>query len=291
MVGKMKQSVRHPRRSGLPAKALASAGFTLIELSIVLVIIGLVVGGILVGRDLIKAAELRGFVSQIEKFNTAFNTFQLKYNCIPGDCANESQFFSTLQNGDGNGLIGSCFGGGGPPCSVYSGGYDYTKEMANAWAALSLAGLIPGGYDPTSTQPGKGFPLVASQNNNGIMIGAWNGTNYYRTGMAGVWGGGVLPATGTSFGSTSFTFTPLEAFSIDTKMDDGTPTGGNIKWVNECAYNCFQFETPTQIDSLLGFVADGALGASSPYCFNSAANAFNTANTAKLCDAAIPGQF
>lgn len=43
------------------------SGFTLIELSIVLVIIGLIVGGVLVGRDLIKAAEVRAQVSQIEK--------------------------------------------------------------------------------------------------------------------------------------------------------------------------------------------------------------------------------
>src|SRR3984885_3925644 len=63
----------------------AQACFTLIELSIVLVIIGLIVGGVLVGQDLIKAAEIRATVSQIEKYNTAANTFQTKYNALPGD--------------------------------------------------------------------------------------------------------------------------------------------------------------------------------------------------------------
>src|SRR5476651_1560647 len=60
-------------------------GFTLIELSIVLVIIGLIVGCILVGQDLISAAEVRATVGQIEKYNSAVNTFRGKYNSMPGD--------------------------------------------------------------------------------------------------------------------------------------------------------------------------------------------------------------
>src|SRR5580658_3705227 len=63
----------------------SEAGFTLIELSIVLVIIGLIVGGILTGQDLIKAAEQRATLAQIEKYNTAVNTFRNKFGGIPGD--------------------------------------------------------------------------------------------------------------------------------------------------------------------------------------------------------------
>src|SRR3984957_20998129 len=62
-------------------------GFTLIELSIVLVIIGLIVGGILVGQDLIKAAEVRAQLLQIEKYNSAVNTFRGKFGGLPGDLA------------------------------------------------------------------------------------------------------------------------------------------------------------------------------------------------------------
>src|ERR1700753_1576823 len=90
-------------------------GFTLIELSIVLVIIGLIVGGILVGQDLIKAAEVRAQISQIEKFNTAVNTFRGKFGALPGDLppavANQYGFVvgASCVGGwgqrDGNGLI------------------------------------------------------------------------------------------------------------------------------------------------------------------------------------------
>ena len=60
-------------------------GFTLIELSIVLIIIGLITGGILVGRDLVHAAEIRATISQEQRYNTAVNTFKLQYGYLPGD--------------------------------------------------------------------------------------------------------------------------------------------------------------------------------------------------------------
>lgn len=72
----------------MPPATTAQRGFTLIELSIRLVIIGLIVGGVLVGRDLIERAQ----ISQIEKYNTVVHTFQLKYNALPGDIANAAQF-------------------------------------------------------------------------------------------------------------------------------------------------------------------------------------------------------
>ena len=94
-------------------------GFTLVELSIVLVIIGLIVGGVLVGQDLIAAARIRSQLSQIDKYNIAVNTFRLKYNVLPGDMlpdqASAFGFFhrSGVHNdGDGDGYV---IGWGGAP--------------------------------------------------------------------------------------------------------------------------------------------------------------------------------
>src|SRR6201999_103149 len=93
-------------------KRTSEQGFTLIELSIVLVIIGLIVGGVLVGQDLIRAAEIRATLTQVEKFNTAVNTFYGKYGALPGDMNNGVAltfgFLSragTAGQGDGNGLM------------------------------------------------------------------------------------------------------------------------------------------------------------------------------------------
>ena len=90
----------------------AQHGFALIELSIILVIVGLIVGSILAGQDLVRAAAVRATISQIERYNTAVNTFRGKYNYLPGDIkdpdASGFGFAARGQyagEGDGNGLI------------------------------------------------------------------------------------------------------------------------------------------------------------------------------------------
>ena len=60
-------------------------GFTLVEMSIVLVIIGLIVGGVLVGQDLVKGAQIRATVAQLQQYDAAINTFRGKYDQFPGD--------------------------------------------------------------------------------------------------------------------------------------------------------------------------------------------------------------
>ena len=131
--------------------------FTLIALSIVLVIIGLIVGGVLVGQDLIKAAYARAQVSQIEKFNTAVNTFYGKYGALPGDMnatiATNFGFTARGQyagEGDGNGILeGILWNAAGENDGIVQG----TGESAMFWVDLSSAvagNLIEGGFTATS---------------------------------------------------------------------------------------------------------------------------------------------
>ena len=121
------------------------SGFTLIELSIVLVIIGLIVGGILVGQDLIHAATIRSQISQIEKYNTAVNSFQIKYDGLPGDlqASQAAQFgfghrVGDSGRGDGNGLLEGGTTGSSNVCG----------EIEFFWLDLSNAGLISEQFQP-----------------------------------------------------------------------------------------------------------------------------------------------
>ena len=123
-------------------KNLVSGGFTLIELSIVLVIIGLLVGGILTGQDLIKASEIRSQISQLEKINTAVNSFKTKYNQLPGDmaAADAAQWGFQARNGsdgsgNGDGVLRGRSNG-----AVY--GWNQIGENTLFWRDLSQAGLI-----------------------------------------------------------------------------------------------------------------------------------------------------
>jgi prepilin-type N-terminal cleavage/methylation domain-containing protein len=78
-----------------------SRGFTLVELSIVLVIIGLLIGGILVGQSLIESAKMQSFVRQMAQYDALTASFKSKYKQLPGD----SSVFGCTANLDGSGNV------------------------------------------------------------------------------------------------------------------------------------------------------------------------------------------
>jgi len=78
-------------------------GFTLIELSIVVVIIGLIVAGVVGGQKLVNQAKLRTLISEINKYQAAFMSFKLQYEGLAGDFKTASSYWPGVPNGDGNG--------------------------------------------------------------------------------------------------------------------------------------------------------------------------------------------
>ena len=206
------------------------AGFTLIELSIVLVIIGLIAGGVLVGRDLIKAAEVRATVGQIEKYNSAVNTFRTKYNAIPGDMlptdAAAFGLYNTPSAGDGNGLIAS--NGDNGPNAPYG-------EPLIFWRSLSDANLIDGSFGASliygwtayfgnNVDPSNWFPSAKLGRGNYVVVGSSNGVNYF-----GITGIPSIFVNSGGWTALSANLTPIEAYSIDIKTDDGMPETGTIQ--------------------------------------------------------------
>ncbi len=210
-----------------------TSGFTLVELAIVLVIIGLIIGGVLVGQDLIKAATIRSTVSDIEKFNAGATTFRGKYNGLPGDltaaravefnlsAAADANSAGTAGLRDGNGVLE-----GGAAGNTNLGG-----ETALFWQDLGKAGLIAGTY------PGIGtvvFPAVAvtTANANSYMPHAKlrDTANYYTYSTAGrnwFYIGSIAADTAGVITPTA-AVTPQEAKGIDEKIDDGFPTTGVV---------------------------------------------------------------
>jgi prepilin-type N-terminal cleavage/methylation domain-containing protein len=233
-------------------------GFTLIEMSIAMVIIGLIVGGVLVGRSLIAASGIRATITQIEKYNAAVNTFKGKYAYLPGDIKDpEASAFGFLargsQPGQGNG-DGVIAGFWNPASLTY--GSVQTGEPTAFWVDLSSAHLIPGGFNtatPTalaapgctvsaSTAPSLGnyFPTAALGFGSYVVAwsGGWSGTdgnNYfsvlaipelycYSLGYSidysgGAWTGPVPLGGGLSV---------AQAYSMDNKIDDGMPQSGRV---------------------------------------------------------------
>jgi len=92
-----------------PLISTSTAGFTLIELSVVLVIIGLIAGSILLGQSLIHQAQVRAVITQEVQLQTAAATFREKYQSLPGDLANASNFgFMALTVGGTEVTNGAC---------------------------------------------------------------------------------------------------------------------------------------------------------------------------------------
>src|SRR4051812_32032817 len=88
--------------------AMRQRGFTLIEMSIVLVIIGLIVGGILKGQELIDSARQKNVMSQIDQIKSGVTTFTDRYKGYPGDYSRAAANINgTLTNGDDNGFVGT----------------------------------------------------------------------------------------------------------------------------------------------------------------------------------------
>ncbi|MBY0407533.1 MAG: prepilin-type N-terminal cleavage/methylation domain-containing protein [Rickettsiales bacterium] len=208
-------------------------GFTLLELSVVIVIIGLLVAGILVGRDLIKSSELRATVGQSDKYNTAVQTFKLKYNAIPGDIRQtEASAFglytltaTVTGRGDGNGLVEGGSSGSTAPVGetilfwrhMYEAGFVDGAFGVQANSVLTAIGEVTS----TVTTVQESLPPTKLTPQNSFVVFSVNGLNYFS----------ILPVDTVT--SAAYTFnttgmTPINAFNIDVKLDDGKPNTGAI---------------------------------------------------------------
>jgi prepilin-type N-terminal cleavage/methylation domain-containing protein len=196
-------------------------GFTLVELAIVLVIIGLIVASVLGGKDLIRNAEIRAVIKQYNEFQTGVTTFTERYNGLPGDI-----------NGARFGLTGGCNNdnnGGNNNGVLESKGGSYEThdgEVACFWANLTSPGkeLVTGSYDGIE---GNATDIVG-QNMPKMKLGAlgWgvysvNSKNYFITGVQGSQAGAAY--------NTVAAFTPMDAYNLDSKIDDGVPTAGAVQ--------------------------------------------------------------
>ncbi len=195
------------------------SGFTLVEIAIVLVIIGLLLGGILKGQEMITQAKIKNVVNDFNGITAAVNSYQDRYRALPGDDLNASGRWAGSTSGDGNGQLctGAC---ASPPVSpnLYNNAVITTAGAAEVnlfWWHLRLAGFVGG-----TTAAGAGSS--ASQPSN-----AANGIMGVQTGGMGF----------TSNIVCSSNLPDKIGIAVDTQMDDSSSTTGQIRGLLQTSPN------------------------------------------------------
>lgn len=213
------------------------SAFSLVELSIVLVILGLLTGGILAGQSLIRASELRTVSVDYSRYVTSVQSFRDKYMGVPGDITNATRFWGTDADGCPPTIttrapkIPTCNGDG-------NGSLLNNTEVHRSWQHLANAGLIEGSYSglpgaggANEAVPGENAPRGRLSNSGWAFYfyttSSGNGTYFDHT-----WGRNALifgtpTATTLPYGAI---MTPEEVWNVDVKLDDGKPAQG-LLWV------------------------------------------------------------
>jgi len=184
------------------------AGFTLIEIAIVLVIIGLLLGGVLKGQELINSAKVKNLSADFKNTPVFIYGYQDKFKALPGDDANVATHVT-----GGTACTPAAAGLCAPGNGIIDGAWNataITSESFVFWQHVRLAGLAPG---PTDTASADYLP----KNTVGGTIGVTNAANTAITGVKG------------SYIICSDSIAGKFAKQMDTTLDDGNTAAGSLQ--------------------------------------------------------------
>lgn len=185
------------------------SGFTLIEIAIVLVIIGLLLGGVVKGQELVNGAKVKNLASDFRNIPILIYSYQDKFRAIPGDDSavtshlSGSTQASTPSNANGNGVLDGAWNS-----------TTATDESYLFWQHVRLANLTTG---PTATSSGDYLPKNASGGALGLQSGSTTNAPIKDASDTGIRGTYVI---------CSSSIPGRFAKQLDTQLDDGNTAAG-----------------------------------------------------------------
>ena len=229
-----------------PLRTCANAGFTLVELAIVLAILGLLAGGILGGQAMIRSSTLNKVGRELQQYSGAVAQFHSRFKALPGDMTNATNYWGTDPDGcpthvNRIGKSETCNGNGDRIITI--------PEAFRAWQHLANAGLVDGEF--TGVAGVSGVNHMAPGNNipKGPIAKSGYGlvsSSLFPTLLAAP----AIPEPILFFGTETTTLnnaaavTAEDMLKLDSKLDDGKPASGTILSVNNTtAPNCVTTDT------------------------------------------------
>jgi prepilin-type N-terminal cleavage/methylation domain-containing protein len=194
-------------------------GFTLVEIAIVLVIIGLLLGGILKGQEMITQAKIKNVIADFSGISAAYHGYQDRYRALPGDDPNANTRWTTptvATQGDGDGAVEGTYNNAGAACAA-------AVETCSWWDHLRRSGFVAGAG---VTNP---FNAVAG------LIGVQTGDGAVAIGP--VLGGALGVGGFSGLIICSANLPDKIAIATDTQMDDGMRTAGTVRGQLQTAPN------------------------------------------------------
>lgn len=206
-------------------------GFTLVELAIVITIIGLLIGGVLKGQEMIKSARINSTISDVNAYQAALETFRDKHDNIPGDFSYATSRLTGCvpqnycRNGNGDSLVGSRMIAWRNGASM-----QIDSENVQFWKHLALADMISG-VDPSSSDLVWGKSLPSSKMAGGYSVVQGR----VDVATLGVMDGlqlrihNCIACSDIASEAGGPALSPADAIQIDRKMDDGKPLSGFVR--------------------------------------------------------------
>jgi len=194
-------------------------GFTLVELAIGLVIIGLMTGVYITAQQMIHAAEMNKIVTDVQAYRQAISSFQEKYAALPGDMPDADVMWSECVDEASNPCNGNGDGGiVAQPVDMH--------ESFRAWQHLALSRMIKGQYtgqlgtgDDTII-PGENMPEAS------LTRGVYSLTSTYALVLLL---GALDPDSTADHWPNEAVLSPVDAMRIDEKIDDSHPDSGKVR--------------------------------------------------------------